>query len=162
MIFGIGTDIVAYARIKSMHDRHGARAARRILSSQEMVEYSTFPDPARLLMKRFAAKEALSKAAGTGLRHPLALTQVSVTHDELGKPAFAFADELAAHLSRMGIARHHLSISDERDMAVAFVVLEGEADAPIFPRGTAEGSLGSSGEPTGVPLAGVGVGEMGN
>lgn len=143
MIFGIGTDIVAYARIKSMHDRHGERAARRILSSQEMAEYSTFPDPARLLMKRFAAKEALSKAAGIGLRHPLALTQVSVTHDELGKPAFAFAEGLEAHFSGMGITRHHLSISDERDMAVAFVVLEGEPGAPLSLQGTGVGEMGS-------------------
>lgn len=124
MIFGIGTDIVSYARIKSLHDRYGERAARRILSSQEMAEYSALPDPARLLMKRFAAKEALSKAAGLGLRHPLTLSFISVTHDELGKPAFAFAEELAALFSKMGITRHHLSISDERDSAVAFVILE--------------------------------------
>ncbi len=125
MIYGIGTDIVSYQRIKSMHDRHGERAALRILSEQEMDEYRTFADPARLLMKRFAAKEALSKAAGTGLRHPLAMTQVSVTHDELGKPAFAFGEELAALFASLGIRRHHVSISDERDMAVAFVILEG-------------------------------------
>jgi len=124
MIYGIGTDIVSYARIRSLHDRHGARAAQRILSAREMEEYSGFADPARLLMKRFAAKEALSKAAGTGLRHPLAMTQVSVTHDELGKPTFAFTEELAAHFSTMGITRHYLSISDEREMAVAFVILE--------------------------------------
>jgi holo-[acyl-carrier protein] synthase len=111
-----------------MHQRHGLRAARRILSPDEMAEYQASTDPARLLMKRFAAKEALSKAAGTGLRHPLAMTQVSVTHDELGKPAFAFAQELAVLFSGMGITRHHVSISDERELAVAFVILEkGEA-----------------------------------
>lgn len=124
MIFGIGTDIVAYSRIKSMHDRHGARAAQRILSAQEAAEYRTVADPARLLMKRFAAKEALAKAAGTGLRYPLALSNITVTHDALGKPAFVFTAELAAHFAARGIARHHLSISDERDSAVAFVVLE--------------------------------------
>lgn len=124
MIYGIGTDIVAYSRIQSMHLRHGERAAQRILSTQEMAEYRACRDPARLLMKRFAAKEALAKAAGTGLRHPLALSNISVVHDTLGKPAFAFDPELMAHFTSMGITRHHLSISDERDSAVAFVVLE--------------------------------------
>lgn len=124
MIYGIGTDIVTYARMKAVHDRHGERAARRILSAEEMDDYSAVGDPARLLMKRFAAKEALSKAAGLGLRHPLTLSFITVTHDGLGKPSFAFADELAALFSRMGITRHHLSISDERDAAVAFVILE--------------------------------------
>jgi len=143
MIFGIGTDIVAYSRIKSMHERHGARAAQRMLSAEEMGEYSTAADPARLLMKRFAAKEALAKAAGTGLRHPLALSNISVTHDALGKPAFVFAAELAAYFVAQGIVRHHLSISDERDSAVAFVVLESETNTPLSPRGRGGGERGS-------------------
>jgi holo-[acyl-carrier protein] synthase len=126
MIYGIGTDIVAYARIEAMHQRHGLRAAKRILSAQEMAEYQASTDPARLLMKRFAAKEALAKAAGTGLRHPLALGSISGVHDALGKPMFNFAAELAAHFRQSGITRHHLSISDEHDSAVAFVILEGE------------------------------------
>lgn len=126
MIFGIGTDIVAYARIKAMHDRHGERSAHHILSVHEMAEYRASTDPARLLMKRFAAKEALAKAAGTGLRPPVSLPRIRVTHDELGKPAFAYDEELAAHFVGLGVTRHHLSISDEQDAAVAFVVLEGE------------------------------------
>jgi len=77
------------------------------------------------LMKRFAAKEALAKASGSGLRHPVSMTQMTVTHDQLGKPSFIFATELAAYLGHAGVTRHHLSISDERDVAVAFVILEG-------------------------------------
>jgi holo-[acyl-carrier protein] synthase len=126
MIFGIGTDIVAYARIEAMHERYGLRAAQRILSSDEMADYQASSDPARLLMKRFAAKEALAKAAGTGLRHPLVLGSISVVHDALGKPMFNFNAALAEHFRLAGIVRHHLSISDERDAAVAFVILEGE------------------------------------
>lgn len=126
MIYGIGTDIVAYARIVDMHERHGQRAAQRILSPLEMDEYHASSDPARLLMKRFAAKEALAKAAGTGLRHPLALSNISVVHDALGKPMFNFVAALVEHFERAGITRHHLSISDEHDSAVAFVILEGE------------------------------------
>lgn len=126
MIFGIGTDIVALARIASLHQRYGERFAQRILSETEMAEFFTHAHPARLLMKRFAAKEALAKAAGTGLRHPVSMNQMTVTHDEHGKPVFKFASELAAYFVKSGVTRHHLSISDERDVAVAFVILEGE------------------------------------
>ena len=124
MILGIGTDIVSYARIQAAHDRYGDRFARRILSAQELPEYYAHAQPARLLLKRFAAKEALSKAVGQGLRFPVTLQRISVTHDALGKPAFLFEAKLAAYLQQLGIRHHHLSISDERDVAVAFVVLE--------------------------------------
>jgi holo-[acyl-carrier protein] synthase len=125
MIMGIGTDIAALARIESLHLRYGERFARRILSEAEMAEFFRHAHPARLLMKRFAAKEALAKALGTGLRHPVSMTQMTVTHDQLGKPAFEFSSQLIDYIYNIGILRHHLSISDERDMAVAFVILEG-------------------------------------
>lgn len=126
MIFGIGTDIVAFARIEALHLRYGVRFAQRILSQAEMAEFHAHAHPARLLLKRFAAKEALAKAAGSGLRHPVSMSQMSVIHDDQGKPAFTFTAELASHFKQMKISQHHLSISDERDFAVAFVVLEGE------------------------------------
>ena len=124
MIHGVGTDIVAYARIVDMYARHGERFAQRILSSAELSEYSLVSDPARLLAKRFAAKEAFSKAVGSGLRHPVSLRRISVTHDAAGKPVLRFDEVLNDHLSALGIDGCHLSLSDERDMVVAFVVLE--------------------------------------
>lgn len=126
MIFGIGTDIVTVARIEAAIARHGAAFAERILSAQELPEYSAHAHPARFLSKRFAAKEALAKATGQGLRHPVSLQRISITHDELGKPAFLFDAELSAYLQQLGLTRHHLSLSDERDMVVAFVILERE------------------------------------
>lgn len=126
MILGIGTDIVAFARIEALHEKYGESFAKRVLSAGEMAEFATHANPARLLMKRFAAKEALSKATGSGMRFPVSLVQISVAHDALGKPIFEFGTELAAYLKDMGVSRHHLSISDERDAAVAFVILEGE------------------------------------
>ena len=126
MIFGIGTDIVALARIEALYLHYGERFARRILSETEMAELQPHHFPARMLMKRFAAKEAVAKAAGTGLRHPLSMHNISVVHDAQGKPMFQFAAELAVHLTGLGITSHHLSISDEREVAVAFVILEGE------------------------------------
>ncbi len=126
MIFGIGTDIVAHARIEALHTRYGNRFAQRVLSPVEFLEYGTHADPVRLLMKRFAAKEALAKAVGSGMRHPVSFQRISVAHDAMGKPVFEFDPELAVHIKQLGVARHHLSISDERDVAVAFVVLEGK------------------------------------
>jgi len=126
MIFGIGTDIVALARIEALHQRYGMRFAQRILSKAEMAELQSHQYPARLLMKRFAAKEALAKAAGTGLRHPLSMSNITVIHDAQGKPMFEFTAELQTLFDGLGVSRHHLSISDEREVAVAFVILEGE------------------------------------
>jgi holo-[acyl-carrier protein] synthase len=125
MIFGIGTDIVTVARMEAASTRHGAAFAARILSEQELAEYATQAHPARFLSKRFAAKEAFAKATGYGLRYPVSLKRITVTHDELGKPTFLFEAELTALLSKLGVVNHHLSISDERDTVVAFVVLEG-------------------------------------
>lgn len=125
MILGIGTDIVAVARIETALQRHGVAFAERILSAQELSEYSAHVHPARFLAKRFAAKEAFAKATGLGLRQPVTLQSIAVTHDELGKPAFAFDAALSAYLQQRGVSGHHLSISDERETVVAFVVLEG-------------------------------------
>lgn len=124
MIFGIGTDIVEYARIKAMWVRYGERCAERVLSERELPELATYADPARFLAKRFAAKEAFAKAVGSGMRHPVSFQRISVTHDGLGKPELQFDEMLRTYLARLGVNGHHLSISDERGMIVAFVVLE--------------------------------------
>jgi holo-[acyl-carrier protein] synthase len=124
MIYGIGTDIVELSRIEKMHARYGAHLAKRVLSERELPEYQRSAEPARLLAKRFAAKEAFSKAVGSGLRYPVKLPRISVTHDGLGKPVLQFDETLRSYLAQLGINGHHLSLSDERGMVVAFVVLE--------------------------------------
>jgi holo-[acyl-carrier protein] synthase len=124
MIFGIGTDIVSLSRIRTLHERYGVRFARRLLNESEMAEYAESRDPARFLAKRFAAKEAFTKALGTGFRGMAQLTRIYVAHDELGKPLLAFDKGLSGHVAALGIARAQLSISDEREFAVAFVILE--------------------------------------
>jgi len=123
MIFGIGTDIVAVARMADYFERFGARGLEKMLAPDEREACRASADPARFLAKRFAAKEALGKAFGTGLRDPLLLPAIAVEHDALGKPSFRFTPALAADFAGRGLAAH-LSISDERDYAVAFVVLE--------------------------------------
>ena len=124
MIYGIGTDIVEYARIEKMLSRYGERLAERVLSRHEFPDYRNAAKPARLVAKRFAAKEAFAKAVGSGLREPVSLHRISVNHDGLGKPVLLFDEKLRKHLAQLGINGHHLSVSDERDFIVAFVVLE--------------------------------------
>ena len=124
MIFGIGTDILEYSRIESMWQKYGRRLAERLLSERELPEFDAHAHPARFLAKRFAAKEAFAKAVGSGLRHPVSLGRISVTHDGLGKPVLMFDAPLRTYLAQIGVSGHHLSISDERSTVVAFVVLE--------------------------------------
>ncbi|WP_297323905.1 holo-ACP synthase [Nitrosomonas sp.] len=124
MIYGIGTDIVQSSRIEQSLERFGDRFARRILTDSEWSEYRSSSKPILFLASRFAAKEALSKAMGTGLRHPVNLTYITIMNDQLGKPFFQFHPELNQLLSDEGITQHHLSISDEINMVCAFVVLE--------------------------------------
>ena len=124
MIYGVGADIVESSRIAQSLDRFGERFARRILSNSEWAEYYTSNKPVLFLASRFAAKEALSKAMGTGLRYPVNLVNITITHDKLGKPSFQFHPELRRLISERGIKQYHLSISDEISIVCAFVILE--------------------------------------
>jgi len=124
MIYGIGTDLVEPSRIAQLLEKYGERLAKRLLTAEEWPEYISNGQPAMFLAKRFAAKEALSKAIGTGMRYPVSLSQIWITHDHLGKPYFAFHSALSALIQNEGIIGHHLSISDELNLACAFVILE--------------------------------------
>ena len=124
MIYGIGTDLVEPSRIARLLEKYGERFAKRVLADEEWPEYVVSGKPAVFLAKRFAAKEALSKAMGTGLRHPVSFNHIRITHDSLGKPFFTFHPELNTFVKNEGITGHHLSISDELNLACAFVVLE--------------------------------------
>ncbi|QNM95574.1 holo-ACP synthase [Chitinimonas koreensis] len=124
MIFGIGTDLIEIARIGSAHARHGERFLARLLAPAEREEFAGVSDPVRFLAKRWAAKEAFAKALGTGIRPPVELAGIAVGHDAAGRPLLHFAPAIEALLREKGIVRAHLSLSDERASAVAFVLLE--------------------------------------
>lgn len=124
MIYGIGTDIVEVTRIESSITQFGDDFAKRILADSELVSYAESQIKARFLAKRFAAKEAFSKALGTGLRAPCSFQNIAVSHDALGKPILLLADDLQAFLQSKRIKHTHISISDEKNLAAAFVVLE--------------------------------------
>jgi holo-[acyl-carrier protein] synthase len=124
MIYGIGTDIVEVSRIEDGLARFGDAYAQRILTETEWLEYGQSQVKARFLAKRFAAKEACAKALGTGVRTPATLQNIGVAHDDLGKPVLVLAPPLKDWADARGIRSLHLSISDEKALAVAFVVLE--------------------------------------
>ena len=124
MIYGIGTDIVEVSRIEASITQFGDDFAKRILAESEYPSYQESHIKPRFLAKRFAAKEAFSKALGTGLRAPATFQNIAVSHDELGKPILILAAELQAFMNSKNITQTHISISDEKNLAAAFVVLE--------------------------------------
>ena len=123
MIYGIGTDIVKIARMQESIDKHGERFARRILSDEEFARYQEHAFPAAFLAKRFAAKEATAKALGTGFRDGLSLRHIEVVNNPLGKPELCLHNRASELANDFGIDGSHLSLSDERDYAIAYVVL---------------------------------------
>ena len=123
MIFGICTDIVQVKRIADSLERHGDKFAERILSADELKTYHKAENGARYLAKRFAAKEATSKAMGTGFRDGITLKQISVTNDDKGKPVLSFSGLAEEFMEENNIIESHISLADEQEYAVAFVTL---------------------------------------
>lgn len=125
MIVGIGTDLCDIGRIERALERFGERFAERILVASELERFRRHRKPAAYLAKRFAAKEAFSKALGTGIRFPVNWHNVRVENARSGKPSLKFSRPLAALLKKRGISNVYVSITDEIGMACAFVVIEG-------------------------------------
>ena len=126
MIYGIGTDILRIERIEQLYDKYGQALAERLLSRIELLEWRSVGNKTNFLAKRFAAKEAFAKAVHTGLRSPVTLHHISIAHDKLGRPEFVVEPPLQEWLRQQGIGRVHLSLSDDNDAVVAFVVAEKE------------------------------------
>ena len=137
MIRGIGTDIVRIARIDALVNRWGDRFVRRILGPDELREFFRRRErggpqhghrrSVDYLAKRFAGKEAFSKALGTGLRGPMTLLSLQILNDAAGKPIAVPRKALASWM-RQNRYRCHVSLSDEFDAAIAFVVIEEDPD----------------------------------
>ncbi len=125
MILGIGVDLVLIRRMGDALERHGRRFAERLLTLEELGEFDRHPQGARFLAKRFAVKEAFAKAMGTGMRAPLRWSWVGTRHDSLGAPQLLLHPELHSWLQLRGVRRTHVSIADEEQQAMAFVIVEG-------------------------------------
>lgn len=124
MILGIGTDIARVARFEAALSRRGERFICRLLGETERERVQGHPRPAAFLAKRFAAKEAFVKALGTGLRHGMRWTEIQVVNDSLGRPSLLLAGKAHELARSTGVRATHLSLSDEEEFAVAFVILE--------------------------------------
>jgi holo-[acyl-carrier protein] synthase len=124
MIFGIGTDIVRVGRIREDLDRYGVRFAERILAAGELADFQHNANKANFLARRFAAKEAASKAMGTGFSRGVQMRDIEVTHDTQGKPMLEFHGQALKFIQDKQVTVAHISLADEQDHAVAFVTLE--------------------------------------
>lgn len=122
MITGIGTDIVNIARIEKIYQKFSTRFLQKILSESEYKNFFNLPEHKKLpfLAKRFAAKEAVAKAVGTGISDGLRFQDISIENLETGKPYIRIngikADEFSSKT-------FHISISDDYPFAIAFVVI---------------------------------------
>ena len=125
MIVGIGTDVVSIERIEGVLERHGERFLNRILTPEERRRFDRTKAKAGHLAKRWAAKEAFSKAIGTGIHAPFTWQSITVTRDAMGAPGIEPSAEMSTYLKGRGVRRSHLSLTDDAGIAVAFVVLEG-------------------------------------
>ena len=123
-LIGIGTDLVEIGRIEASYQKFGTRFVKRVLSKEEQQSKAFLSKPVSFLAKRFAAKEALMKALGTGLAQGLRFDDFSVLNDEAGKPYVVANGKARQQMDRLGIAQLHISISDERLFALAFAVAE--------------------------------------
>lgn len=124
MIFGVGTDVVEIERIRKALERWGERFAQRILCAPELGRFRKHKQPISYLAKRFAAKEAFTKALGTGIKAPANWHGVWVANLPSGKPVLEFSPALQQLLEQKKVVQAHLSLADERGIAVATVILE--------------------------------------
>ncbi|PSW18620.1 holo-ACP synthase [Photobacterium sanctipauli] len=123
-ILGLGTDIADIERVEKAYVRSGEAFAERILSPSELATFQILKQKSRFLAKRFAVKEAGSKALGTGIACGVTLHDFTVTNDELGKPLLTLSGKAAELAQAMGVNHVHLTIADEKRYAVATVILE--------------------------------------
>lgn len=125
MIYGMGVDLVELDRMAGSWHKFGEKLARRILHGLEWDEFSRNPRPERYLAKRWAAKEAFAKAMGTGFGCGIYMRDVRISHNGAGQPQLA-CDGAAHKWLCQRNARCHLSLSDERSMVCAVVLITSE------------------------------------
>ena len=127
MIAGLGTDIVETARLAAALERNGKHFLDRVFTAAEQRESG---NRTSYFAGRWAAKEAFSKALGTGMCADCAFGEIEVLSDERGKPFIRLLAATAETARRLGVGRIHVSISHERELATAFVVLEDGGPGP--------------------------------
>jgi holo-[acyl-carrier protein] synthase len=134
MIFGIGTDMVEIERIRAADARFGDRFASRILGALEIERYRLRRARSNergitFLATRFAAKEAISKALGLGMRHPMTWRAVEIVNDASGRPVPRISSGALQRFAEDRRLRLHVSVTDEKQFAMAYAIAEVEGSA---------------------------------
>ncbi|MFV0300329.1 MAG: holo-ACP synthase [Paracoccus sp. (in: a-proteobacteria)] len=133
MILGIGTDLANIERIQKVLDRHGDRFRNRVFTATELAKAARRKDEAGTLAKRWAAKEACSKALGTGLAMGISWKDMAVSNLRTGQPVMALTGWAAERLEKMTPPGHravvHVTLTDDHPWAQAFVVIEALPEA---------------------------------
>ncbi len=122
-MISVGTDILKVDRIEQVVARLGDKFVKRILTEQERAEYHASSQPDRLLAKRFAAKEAIAKALGTGIGRGVSWQDIQIEHDDSGAPLVRLSGGADRVAQGRGGRRVELSLADELEYVVAFAVL---------------------------------------
>jgi len=120
---GIGTDIVQIARITKVYEAQSDRFVHRILTSKEQEVFMLRKKSMTFLANRFAGKEALAKALGTGIAKGINFVDFEILPDDLGSPVVTLYGEAKVRLTAIGGVDVKISLSDEKDYAVAFAVI---------------------------------------
>jgi holo-[acyl-carrier protein] synthase len=123
VIFGIGTDVVQVARVQAIFDRHGEHFVRRLLMPDEEIAFRSYKRPVRFLAMRFAAKEAIVKALGTGFAHGVWIRDVGVAANAWGRPEVIWSERGRTLRDRLGAGEGHVTLTDEAGLVVAVAVL---------------------------------------
>ena len=123
MTIAIGTDIVEIQRIASALERQGDKFVQRILTESEMAEYQARGNSVAFLAKRFAAKEAIAKALGTGIGRGISFQHMVVSNNAEGAPQVELQANAAERLKQLGGTNVLLSLSDEKNYALAYVAI---------------------------------------
>jgi holo-[acyl-carrier protein] synthase len=124
MIVGIGVDIAETARVERLSAKFGQRFAQRILTADELLEFDRRKHSSSYLATRFAAKEAVAKALGTGIGEHLSFHSIQIENDSQGKPLLRFLGSAVDLIAGLDIKNAMISLSDEKHYVVAMVVLE--------------------------------------
>ena len=131
MIFGIGVDVLEAARVKKVYDRFGEHFLDRLLLPAERAQLAKTRRTERFLAMRFAAKEAIVKAMGTGFAHGMWIRDVGVVQNAWGRPEVVYSERGEKMRRKLGIGGGHITLTDEAGLIVAVAVLE---TAPQQPR----------------------------
>ena len=123
MIFGIGIDVLEARRMHETYARFGAHLVERLLMPEERVQFERTQRPERFLAMRFAGKEAIVKAMGTGFAHGIWVRDVGVVQNAWGRPEVVYSPRGQALRAQLGIGEGHLTLTDEAGLVVAVAVL---------------------------------------